>query len=108
MPASGALFEAPTTTEVVGAAVFSAALTSLAWSPAVHAAVARKWPRLPSRRAFRRWFLWGSVVHLGESAYTYRLAARTGRREVALRWAMTNLLVGFPVLVRLRRAPALI
>ena len=107
MPETGSVYEAPTTAEVVGAAVFSAALTSLAWSPAVHAAVARRWSRFPSRRSFQRWFLWGGVVHLGESAYTYRLAGRTGRQEVALRWAMTNFVVGFPALLRLRRAPTL-
>src|SRR4051794_40773990 len=94
-------YERPSPAAVIGASVFSILLTSLTFSSTFHAAGSR-WIPLPSRRLFQRWFIIGGLVHVAEAAYTYRLAVRSGRSQAAARWALSNFMVGFPVLVRLR------
>ena len=86
---------------MIGATVFSILLTSLTFSPAFHAGV-RRWIPLPSRRLFQRWFAIGGLLHVAEAGYTYGLAVRSGRSQMATRWAVSNFVVGFPVLLRLR------
>ncbi len=94
-------YERPSPAAVIGASVFSVLLTSLTFSSTIHAAT-RRWIPLPSRRLFQRWFVVGGLLHVAEAGYTYRLALRSGRSQVATRWALSNFVVGFPVLLRLR------
>jgi hypothetical protein len=100
-PAAFIMYERPSLASVLGASVFSALLTSLTFSPAFHAAM-RRWIPLPSRRLFQRWFVVGGLLHVAEASYTYSLAVRSGRSQAAPRWALSNFVIGFPVLFRLR------
>jgi Domain of unknown function (DUF4499) len=101
VPQTFIAYEHPSRAAMIGATVFSILLTSLTFNPDLHAAVRRKIP-LPSRQLFRRWFVIGGLLHVAEAGYAYRLAARSGRSTVAMRWALSNFFVGFPVLRRLR------
>jgi len=80
------------------------ALSVLSASDPAYGAVRRRLP-LPPRSALQGLLAATAVIHLAEAAVAYRTARRRGLPSAG-RWARQTLVVGFPSLLKLRKADA--
>jgi hypothetical protein len=78
-------------------------LAVLAFDAGAYAAWCADVTTLLPQRLLQGIFIAALATHIGEAAYAFRLASRSGFRENASGWCLQTFLLGYPSLRLLRR-----